>query len=172
MHVKWLFLLREYESAARNRVGAPAGAVQIGVNAVERDAASQCCGRRRSGRTGIRPPRPCSRNAVALPPCRRSAGRPGPRKPDLVSRFRRVPSLSLSANRNGRRVWPGSFASQPPTSWLSTGLMPLTLAGYLLRAGGQMWWMLTSLSALGEPVSRPSHQIHMIFGRSIQLSAL
>ena len=65
------------------------------------------------------------------------------REPDHMSLSRRVLSLRPSANRNGRRVWPGCFGSRPPTSYLSTGLMPPTSDGYLLRAERRMLWMLT-----------------------------
>jgi hypothetical protein len=57
-----------------------------------------------------------------------------------------VPASALAQavrQPQGRHVWPGCFGSRPPTSYLSTGLMPPTSDGYLLRAGRRMLWMLT-----------------------------
>jgi hypothetical protein len=68
---------------------------------------------------------------------------PVPAKPGPGSRFLQVLSLRLSAIRNGRHVWPGSFDSRQPTSSLLTGLMPPASDDYWLRVARPMLWMHT-----------------------------
>jgi hypothetical protein len=62
-----------------------------------------------------------------------------------VERIRVLVEAATDSSVSGfvQHVWPDSFSSRRPRSYLSTGLMPPMSDGYLLRVVHPMLWMLT-----------------------------